>query len=105
MAQRLIEAAPEQDRYSLTDLCKRYGVSETTIKKLIRQGRFLRPLRVAGRKTQYWTWEDVYFMDRLFAYRQRLRPSPPKGPPEPAPKRADRGPKRNDSGRLGADAT
>jgi hypothetical protein len=99
VAQRTLEAAPDQDRYSLTDLCKRYGVSEATIKKLIRQGKFLRPLRVAGRKTQYWAWEDVYFMDRLFAYRHRLRPSPPKGQrPAEAPKRADRAPKRNDSG-------
>jgi predicted DNA-binding transcriptional regulator AlpA len=81
VSQRSVEG-PGQDYLTLREVCDYLHVSEATLRRLIKAGRFPRPTRHGGAGEPVWPWLVVVayatlspLLPALFALPPRQRPS------------------------------
>ena len=60
--------SPDEPRYSIAEVCKRFGFGKTRFYKMVREGHFPRPQTICGKR--YYTLADlaafVQLADRWF---------------------------------------
>lgn len=68
--QRTIEAHAD-DFLALKDVAKALTIDERTLKRLIADGQFPRPLKIGG--TRLWTWKDLFIYFGWLELEPRMR--------------------------------
>lgn len=69
--QRTVDG-PEQDLLELSEVASYLRMSEPTLRRLIRLGKFPRPLEISD-GVRVWSWRDILYWVLLTEIRPRLR--------------------------------
>ena len=83
---------PERDLLELSEVSSYLRMSEKTLRRLVRLGRFPRPLEISD-GVRVWSWRDVLYWVLLTEIKPRLIPDPPGTPLDTKGHRGTSGPR------------